>query len=96
MFAVDTVLTAQPDVPFDFLTAYVVALFAAWVLCEAFHRWLYRNCPGPAPRRSFFDTLPQLWFIALVVVWIGSAFVDYRPNFRVPISGSGTEASAHD
>ena len=90
MFAVDTVLPAHSDIPFDFLTAYVAALFAAWVLCEAFHRWLYRNRPGHAPQRSFFDSLPQLWFIALLVVWLGSAFVDYQPNYTAPRAASET------
>ena len=96
MLAIDTVTPAHPDAPFDFLTAYVVALVAAWVLCEAFHRWRCRNRPGPTPQRSVFDTLPQLWFIALLVVWLGSAFVDYRPNYTLPRSASGDDHSARD
>lgn len=90
MFAVENVLPAHSDIPFDFLTAYVVALFAAWVLCEVFRRWLYRNRPGRAPQRSFVESLPQLWFIALLVVWLGSAFVDYQPNYAAPRVASET------
>ena len=90
MLAVDTVPPAYPDVPFDFLTAYVVAL-----CCRVGSvRGVSRVCvagigPGPTPQRSVFDTLPQLWFIALLVVWLGSAFVDYRPNYTLPRSASG-------
>ena len=81
MFAVENVLSATPDISFDFLTACVASFLVAWALCDAFHGWLHRHRRQVGPRRSVFDMLPQVWFIALLVVWLGSAFVDYRPSY---------------